>query len=285
MRSTSPASGSCRSATAKEDESGFISADVFGGGWICPLGGAFCAAWLLLKTGGPRRPPGTGGFVPKWEGARRAKGGVGGGGAAPPGRIVGELNKGEGRGSGGRFVTGAGVGARTPLMLGKRWPVRPGAFCEARSSAVAKKLSSSAIAPRLFQPSPALEISSILLTLPSRIHFWSTARESNGMTVPSGRRRFHALAESASDVGRKILNWWLQFVHLTVVPRSETSASSNSYSALQRSHTTSMRLVCPLLAAKATITDCPSPGRTNDSDHPGGFPLRRSPRRSFTEGL
>ena len=40
--------------------------------------------------------------------------------------------------------------------------------------------------------------------------------------------------------GRRTLNWWPQLVHRTVVPRPLTSASSNSYSVLQRSHWTSI---------------------------------------------
>src|SRR5687768_13693990 len=39
---------------------------------------------------------------------------------------------------------------------------------------------------------------------------------------------------------RRILNLCPQLVHLTVVPRPLTSASSNSYSVLQRSHLTSI---------------------------------------------
>ena len=40
--------------------------------------------------------------------------------------------------------------------------------------------------------------------------------------------------------GPRTLNWWPQLVQRTVVPRPLTSASSNSYSVLQRSHWTSI---------------------------------------------
>ena len=99
----------------------------------------------------------------------------------------------------------AGVGARSgpsepgasePLLAGGRALAR-GATCALRLSAVTKNESSSAMAPRAFQVSPGRQISSILLTRPSMIHFWSTASESNGITVPSGRRRFHVRVSSS----------------------------------------------------------------------------------------
>ncbi len=46
-----------------------------------------------------------------------------------------------------------------------------------------------------------------------------------------------------SVCGRRTLNWLPQVVHLTVVPRSDTSASSNSYAVLQRSQVTSIGLL------------------------------------------
>ena len=54
-----------------------------------------------------------------------------------------------------------------------------------------------------------------------------------------------ALGRARAGCGRRTLNWCPQFVHLTVVPRSETRASSNSYAVLQRSQVTSIGLALP----------------------------------------
>ncbi|MBK8691287.1 MAG: hypothetical protein IPN17_02995 [Deltaproteobacteria bacterium] len=119
-RSTSSARGSCRSGLGKGDI-GPISAGIFGGGGICTMVLALAGEAALFTADGPRSTLGTGGGVPPWEGARSETGG--GGGAAPPGRIVGELSAGVGREGFTvmeRLYPGAGVGARTPLMLGKR---------------------------------------------------------------------------------------------------------------------------------------------------------------------
>jgi hypothetical protein len=94
-----------------------------------------------------------------------------------------------------------GAARASPARASPCWPgdalLARGATCALRLSAVTKNESSSAMAPRAFQVSPGRQISSILLTRPSMIHFWSTASESNGITVPSGRRRFHVRVSSS----------------------------------------------------------------------------------------
>src|SRR5688572_9116184 len=67
---------------------------------------------------------------------------------------------------------------------------------------------------------------------------------------------------------RRILNLWPQFVHLTVVPRPLTSASSNSYSVLHRSHLTSIvcarpRYHVPREHVRAPISHPFAPGVTS----------------------
>ncbi len=110
----------------------------------------------------------------------------------------------------------------------------------AAARAAAKNVCNSAMSPSRFQPSPEREISSVGKSRPSVMRFCSSLSEVSVSVAPSPRRTTHGRAPSGPAPGRNTLNRCPQFVHLTVVPRSETSVSSNSYSVPQRSQVTSM---------------------------------------------
>ena len=107
--------------------------------------------------------------------------------------------------------------------------------------AAAKKVCSSAMSPSRFQPSPEREISSFGPSCPSVMRRCSSRSDLSTSVELSPRRITHGRDALPSGApGRKTLKRWPQLVHLTVVPRSETSVSSNSYSVLHRSQVTSM---------------------------------------------
>src|SRR6478609_3553478 len=68
---------------------------------------------------------------------------------------------------------------------------------------------------------------------------WSSRSDVKTSVRPSPVVTFQKSSLKSPSL-RRILNLCPQLVHLTVVPRPLTSASSNSYSVLQRSHLTSI---------------------------------------------
>ena len=121
-------------------------------------------------------------------------------------------------------------------------PANRGAPPDPSRIASSKNGSSSAIAPSA-RPGPAPRVSvSARPTCRAWIAFWSSRSETKTRSRPSVvRTAQRSGAGSSALFAFRILNWCPQFVHFTVVPRPLMSASSNSYSALQRSHWTSMR--------------------------------------------
>ncbi len=110
--------------------------------------------------------------------------------------------------------------------------------------AAAKNVASSAMSPRRFCPSPAREMRSSAETSPAVMSRCSSLSDAICCVLPSAsssvQLRCSGGAAAGSLPGRNTLKRCPQLVHLTVVPRSETSVSSNSYSVPQRSQVTSM---------------------------------------------
>src|SRR6476619_7118115 len=86
---------------------------------------------------------------------------------------------------------------------------------------------------------------------------WSSRSDVKTSVRPSAVVTFQKSSLKSPSL-RRILNLCPQLVHLTVVPRPLTSASSNSYSVLQRSHLTSISSGRPL---ESRLTRGPRFGR------------------------
>ncbi len=128
-------------------------------------------------------------------------------------------------------------------MMGARGPRPSEVDCAADPAAPAltKKGSSSAMEPRRRGREPPRESTSSRVITAWAMAAWSSRRARNSSSRPSMVRTSHR-SGAPSGCGRRTLNWCPQLVHLTVVPRSETRASSNSYAVLQRSQVTSIGL-------------------------------------------
>jgi hypothetical protein len=137
-------------------------------------------------------------------------------------------------GCGGRLPSGRTGGATPASVL----PPTP-----AWGTAVLKNGSSSAIELRGRGGCPPRDNRSAGPTLPAAMPFWSSRSEVKEITPPVAIRTIQRSGPTPEARFGKTLNWWPQFVHLTVVPRSDTSASSKSYSVPHRSQRTSM--FCP----------------------------------------
>ncbi len=115
---------------------------------------------------------------------------------------------------------------------------RPAAVFARRFAGTTKKGSSSPIeASRRGRPTPRESTSSRPIR-PVEIAPFRSRKARNSSSRPSTVRTIHI--SGALPVSRLTRNLWPHWVHRTLVPWSETSASSNSYSVLQRSQVTSM---------------------------------------------
>jgi len=123
------------------------------------------------------------------------------------------------------------VGPARPSPAG-----RGGSGVGARLTVLGKKGSSSAIEERTFGAMPERIRVSSRSTSPRVIDRCSSRSELKMNSWPERVRTSQRSGAAVAAFGRKILNWCPQWVHLTVVPRSETRASSKSYSVWQRSH-------------------------------------------------
>ncbi len=118
---------------------------------------------------------------------------------------------------------------------------RPGAVdVAAITIACLKNGSSSAIDPSLRGLPPPRDSTSSRPTTPVEIAACSSRSAENTSSRPSTVRTTQR-SGPVEGTGRNTRNCAPQFVHFTVVPRSDTKASSKSYSVPQRSQVTSMK--------------------------------------------
>jgi hypothetical protein len=101
-----------------------------------------------------------------------------------------------------------------------------------------KKGSSSLIDPSDRGGAPARRRRSVRETWWARMARWSSrnVRKVNCWPLAVFTSQLSPAASTPGASGLRTLNWWPHVVQRTVVPRPLTSASSNSYSVLHRSH-------------------------------------------------